>query len=142
MTDNHKNAAFWADGVSSGVVDFNFDAVDIGGAVEEFEDDPKILAGIALSRILVWVWSGRNGFKNARNRLIALTAGIRPDLLQNKTYEELGVEMNITADAVCKLVKLAQATFGLKFGRTKGKVRRAAMARAQRVRRARERLTK
>lgn len=108
--------------------------------VDDFaEVDPAVLTGVpvksleqaaeVLSLILSWCWS--RGFKTAQRRFAALSAGLRPDLLNDRTFLEIGAELGCTKAAISKNARLFQEAFGFRFSRTRAEDSCARMREAQ-----------
>lgn len=122
MIQNHHNAAFWADGHATQVVEFDHDAIDAGNGQKA--TDANADAAVALAKILVWAWSGRFNVKFALVRFVALTAGLRPDLLRNRPLREIAGDLGVVEARLCRMVGYAQKEFGVKFSRTWSEERR------------------
>ena len=99
-----------------------------GGDVSP-EDWEKLerLKGLAelMDSVFFWCWTEKtaNGFtprhpKAAQNRFVAMTALVRPDLIEGKSYEEIGEQIGVGKAWLSALAKDFQKNFGLKFQRS------------------------
>jgi len=110
-----------------GSVDFDYNAVDRGdpltSVLEEAapEDEIKTLA-VAFDRILRWCW--RTQLDRCRQkraafyRFMAMTAAMRPDIMDNVSYAKLGKGYGVTKAQVSKLAVEFQDEFGVHFRRS------------------------
>jgi hypothetical protein len=72
-------------------------------------------AGTALSMILQWIWC--RDFYTAQRRWCVVTAGLRPDLLDDKSFAQIGKELGTTKQTLSKAMINFQESFGFKFSR-------------------------
>jgi len=77
-----------------------------------------------LDEILFWCWNVKVGekyrlrkFKSAQNCFVAMTALVKPELLEGKTYEEIGSCIGIGKARMSAMARDFQVQFGLTFNR-------------------------
>lgn len=117
---DQDHAAYTAPGQLVPVVDFPFAQIDEAlGFVKQADADTKTLAAELFGRVMMWVWKKPNTLKIATARFSVLTAALRPDLLDNRTWEQIGDELRLTKQAICKHARVAQKAFNIKFQRTR-----------------------
>ena len=134
MHDVHRNRMAWiSDGHFEAVEDFNFDAVDANllQTIAAEPDDVKELAGDLLSRVMVWVLSPTTT-RASLVRFAADSAGLRPDLMADKTFKQLGAELGVTRASVSKAATKFQKAFSFRFSRGRSAEACEHMAEAQR----------
>ena len=75
--------------------------------------------------ILFWCWNVKVGgvyrirkFKAAQNRFVAMTALVKPDVFNGKSYEEIAKKIGATKSHLSAMAKDFQKEFGLKFQRS------------------------
>lgn len=135
--DEHSQSCLSSNGVTDEVVHFDFDAIDrnMGHTRNSTEDDVRAAASEVLSQVLGYCW-GDHGegsvlpMKTAVLRFVAFTAGLRPELLKNQTYSQIGAQLGVTKAAVSKTALAVEARFGIKFARSRQVAARAHMAQA------------
>jgi hypothetical protein len=129
-TVEQDHVAFIPTGEFHPTTDFNYGDVDeLLGQLESTHDEVRAEAAAAFSKILAWIWS--TGPKHAQIKWLVLTAGLRPDLLDDKTYREIGIICGRTRAAISKAARKFQKTFGIKFARSRSEDSCAHMATAQ-----------
>jgi hypothetical protein len=99
------------------VIDFDFGQVD-GHTQDHFADlDQEIRheAGTAIGMLLQWIWV--RDLNTALRRLVVLTGGLRPELLGNKGFPELALELGTTKQSLSKAMINFQKQFRFKFSR-------------------------
>lgn len=136
MHDVHRNRMAWISdgdlGHFEAVEDFNFDAVDEAlGHIITTPDDSRAIAADLLSKLLVWTWSKPSSSRAALVKFTALSGGLRPDLLENRTYLELAKECGVSKAAISKSAVLFQRAFGIHFARSRTDEARRHMAAKQ-----------
>lgn len=103
-------------------------SVTDGGDVapEDWERLDKI-KGLAelLDSVFFWCWTKETNRgiiyrhpKAAQKRFVAMTALVRPDLIRDKSYEEIGEVVGIGKAWMSAMSKDFQNSFGLKFQRS------------------------
>lgn len=116
-----------------GRVEFPFDDIDAAlGVVEAAAPDSRQEAAHVLRELVTWCFQthARHGLRTATVRFTAITAGLRPDILSDRTLEDLAVEVGCTKANLSKAcLKFADA-FGVKFARSRSRTARSHMARA------------
>jgi len=128
----HDHAGFVAPGAVGQTVDFDFDEVD-KDTTEFFANasqDVRRESAMALALILGWVW--QSGFESAQRKFAAMTAGLRPDLIDNASYEEIGRKLGCVKATIAKAARNFQKQFNLKFSRSRQDEARRHMADARR----------
>ena len=101
-------------------VDFNFDDVDIAlGLVEAATPDAKQEAAELFGRIMAWTFRPPVNLRIATARWATICAGIRPDVLNDRTLAELGHEIGLTKQDMSKHGRSFQDVFGFKFSRSR-----------------------
>jgi hypothetical protein len=127
----HNHVAFDDSGESIQSVDFPFEQLDQDA--EDFfanaSPDVRRDAAIAVGLMLEWIWSG--GWRSAQRKFAAFTAGLRPDLIDNATYAEIGKRLGCTKAAISKAAVRCQEQFNIKFTRSRSEESRGRMAAAQ-----------
>src|SRR5690606_11070086 len=119
------------DGESVEVVHFDFEAIDQAlGTIENASADARTEAAELLSALLVWVFPPGIKVRGALVRFAAMTAGLRPDLMEG-TYQSLASECHCSKQAVSKAAMRFQGAFNFKFGRSRSLAARNNMARSQ-----------
>ena len=109
-----------------GSVDFDYDAVDRGNplmaAIEDAPEDGVKTLAVAFDRILRWCWKTQMDRCRQKRasffRFMALTAAMRPDLMDNASYAKLGKEYGVTKSLLSKLAVEFQSEFGVHFRRS------------------------
>jgi len=131
--DLGNHIAFEAPGEAIQTTDFNFDDVDKAlGLIKETPPDAKQVAAELFSKILNWCFAARGqSLKAAAGKFAVVAAGLRPDLVNDLTFEQIGAQLDITKQAVSKNAVLFQQAFGFTFARCRSAEARQAMARSQ-----------
>jgi hypothetical protein len=117
------------------IIEFDFDGVSaLLGEIESSPDDVKAQAAEMFSRIMVWIWTSVKGRQvhNALVRFTALTSGLRPDLVGNKSYEVLAKELGVKKQSMSATALRFSDIFKIKLARSRKEESRETMARAQR----------
>ena len=111
------------------VTNFDFDAVDERlGLIQRLPQDAREQAAEALRHILYWIW-GKTGNPHASlAKTYALIMALRPDIVGDLTYKQMGQRLGITRAAMSKVALNAQQTFGIKFARSRSAPARMKMA--------------
>ncbi|HZL13168.1 MAG TPA: hypothetical protein VFC85_03405 [Verrucomicrobiae bacterium] len=113
-------------------MDFDFDALDKDTAAFFANANPDVRceSAMALALILGWIW--QSGFESAQCKFAAMTAGLRPDLLDDASYEEIGSKLGCVKATIAKAARNFQKQFNIKFSRSRQDDARARMAEAAR----------
>lgn len=128
MINPQHHSVAWTDGHLELVVNFDHQAVESELDGVEVQSDETDAMARMLSRIIVWIWGRRIEYKAALNRLVSLTAGLRPDILQNRSYLELGRMLGCTKQNLSRTALMAQKEFGVKFARSRQEEHRRVMS--------------
>ena len=116
--------------------DFPFDEIErreteqLFGFVKDAPEDVRQLAAELWGQTLAWMWT-QAGIKSATIKLVALTAGLRPDLLGDRAYLQLANEMGVTKAAIPAQSIRFQTIFGVKVARSRSEEGRANMRAAR-----------
>jgi endogenous inhibitor of DNA gyrase (YacG/DUF329 family) len=131
-SDSAAAAAFLDGGETTGFQDFPYDQIQLNGETKEFFDQAsenvRSTAGTALAMILEWCWSG--GFETAQRRFAVASAGLRPELVSDQSWQEIAERLNCTRAALSKAAINFQKHFGIKFSRSRSESARRHMAAA------------
>jgi len=113
-------------------VDFNFDAVDEAlGYIEQAPPSAREEAALLFRRLASWCFADKRPLKSSMVRLMAIFAGLRPELLDNRSGRELADELQISKQALAhQAVRFADA-FQFRFARGRSKEARARMSLAR-----------
>lgn len=111
-----------------GISNFDFEAVE--KSLGEFHEAPvtaQIIAAEVLARIFALTFEKRY-LRGALMRFTVLMAGIRPDLVNDRTYSAIALECGVTKQAVSKAATKIQDALGIKFARSRSLAGRQRMA--------------
>ncbi len=113
-------------------VDFDYDALDADTAEFFASASPDVRreTAMALGLILAWIW--HTGFESAQRKFAAMSAGLRPDLLDDASYEEIGSKLGCVKATIAKSARNFQQKFNFRFTRSRQDESRARMAEAAR----------
>jgi hypothetical protein len=128
-----RSDAVWDEGQLTTAVDFDFDEVDQAlGFVKHSPVAVREMAAELFQKIMFFVWGGK-GVQLERSMLkfTAISSAIRPELVGNKTYEEIGQYFGVTKAAVCKIAKKFERAFNFKASRGRSEEHCATFAAAQ-----------
>ena len=119
------------DGQFEQTTNFDFAAVEaLDADTQDFLDsvdrDALHLAARALELILTWCWS--SGFETAQRRFAVITGGLRPSLLDDKSWREIGERLNCSRAALSKASINFQKVFQIKFARSRNESARRHMS--------------
>jgi hypothetical protein len=121
----YKEDVAWADGELQQTTNFDFDAVDLAldkttrNFFRKAHADVRAEAARALELILDWIWSGpHNRLRTPITRFVVFSACLRPDLLNGKTFAEIGKDLGVTKACLSKSAINFQKHFRFKFSRT------------------------
>lgn len=85
----------------------------------ELERDTTEIASDGLEAMLLWIWSNRN-MKYAFVKFVAISALMRPELLDSQSYAELGKKLSVSTDCISRNALEFQERFGVHFSRRQG----------------------
>jgi hypothetical protein len=126
--------AFDEHGQHVAVVDFDYDQIQLDSPTREFfgqaSQDVRDDVATAFGMVLEWCW--HRGFVSAQRKFAVVTAGLRPDLVDNESWEQIGERLGCGKAAISKQAQNFQNTFGLKFSRTRSEDARRHMAASMR----------
>lgn len=93
-------------------------------------DDPMVLATQVIRRLLDWSWKrGAPKITHAAfTRFAAMTAVLRPDLLEDKTFQEVGEMLGVSKATMSKYACEFSDTFGIQCRRSRSRIGRANMS--------------
>jgi hypothetical protein len=129
----HPSFGWSEDHECVGIENFDFDKVcqNLDGEEPPVPaDDRRRDAGEALHAILSWVCRPKP-LRSKLVRFIGMMAALRPDLLDDRSYLQIGRELHITKAAVCKMVMVFERETGFKSLRTRPAEGRANMRRSR-----------
>jgi hypothetical protein len=113
--------------------EFDFDAVDEAlGFVHQSPPEAREQAAELFRNLMAWCFADGRPLRASMVRFTAICAGLRPDLLDNKTGHELALELNVTKQAMSRQAVRFEDAFGFKFARSRSKESRQRMAAARR----------
>ena len=118
----HDHIAHSEDGNVESVVDFEYP--------DEIQVEEKARAGEALQIILAWCWTS-DQITTAFRKFAVMTAAVRPDLMSDRTYRELGDLLGCTKQNISKLSTSLGDMFGFHISRNRTESSRVAMRIAQ-----------
>lgn len=124
--NNHAGEHPWNSdsGDAGNAEDFDYDAVELRGERGNpqlgFDEPPSAIeiASDGLSELLNWVWQTKD-FKTAFVKFVAMSAVMRPELLDDQSYLQLAKKINCTKSLISHNVKTFEAEFGLHFRRSR-----------------------
>jgi hypothetical protein len=130
LTITEDHAAVCVGGVEQ-ISDFNFEDIDIAlGAIEDASPNVRADAAVLFATVLGWIWTP-GSIKTAMIKMSALTAGLNPDYLGNKSYEEIATELGATKQAISKAALSFSDKFGVRWFRSRGDEERENMRLSQ-----------
>jgi hypothetical protein len=114
-------------------IEFNFDDVDAAlGIIHAAPRDARTQAAELFRQLLIWCFAGNPLLRTALVKFTTIAAGLRPEILDDRTMTELAMEIGVTKQAMSKQATNFSDAFGIKFGRGRSKESRARMADARR----------
>ncbi len=112
-------------------VDFDFDHIDEAlGVIHAAPVETRAQAAELFRRISQWCFTS-NSLRASLVKLIAVFAGINPELMSNRTMKDLGTELGVTRALVSKQSLHFQDAWGVKFTRSRSASARRNMAESQ-----------
>lgn len=97
----------------------SIDAHELAEASNDLPPDAVAIAAEFLSSFLVWAWGKKRKPKAALTRLVVFTASVRPDLMDGKTFKELGKEIGLSRAALSKQSLELSDALAIKFTRSR-----------------------
>ena len=94
----------------------DFPYAEIDG--EHKEPTATELAGEAFGRMMAWVWEDPC-YSSAFRKFIAVTAVVKPELLGNDTYEQIGKKSGCGKAAISRSAVAFSDHFGLHYRRSR-----------------------
>jgi len=111
--------------------DFDFDGVDEAlGFIHQAPPPARREAAELLRRLATWCFTG-HGLRPAMVKLVAIFGGLRPDLLQDRSGQDLARELGVSKAAISKQTVRFEDAFQMKFARGRSKEARRNMAAAR-----------
>ena len=93
-------------------VEFSFEEVDtLLGTIHETPPAARAQAAELFRQIMAWCFAGNPPLRTALVKVVSVTAGLRPELLGDRTMQELATEIGVTKQAMSK----SMLTFGDEF---------------------------
>ena len=115
-----------------GITEFDYDEVDrLLSDIEETEPDDLEKIAEMFGMMLRFLWPANLSIRAAAIRFITLTAGIRPDLVDGKTYLEIAKQFGVTKASISKSALKIQDSLGIKFRNSRNISDREQMRAAQ-----------
>ena len=107
---------------------FDWDAVDRGnpltseleGASPRGQNKINLMSD-SLRDVLDWCWRTKFGprkLKGAQHCFVALTALVRPELVGDMSYEQIGRRLGVGKSNISRIARSFQKEFGVKFSRS------------------------
>ncbi|MDR3413588.1 MAG: hypothetical protein P4L87_21980 [Formivibrio sp.] len=127
IIDDH--VAFADGGELEGVVDFDWTAVD--GDLKEASTDARRDAAELIGTIFRWAFSDKIKLKTAVARLCVIATALNPELVNRRTFSEIGKELRMSKQSISFHTTRFQNHFNLKLPQTRSAAGRAAMSRSQ-----------
>jgi hypothetical protein len=114
-------------------VEFNYDSVEEAlGIIRAVPRDARAQAAEVLRQLMAWCFKGDPPLRSALVKFTMIVAGLRPEILGNRTMKELAIEIGITKQGMSKQSVNFQDAFGIQFSRSRSKEGRDHMADARR----------
>lgn len=103
-------------------VGFDFGEIDRhergGPLTAELECDAVTVASEGLEKLLFWIWENGN-FKSSFIKFVAMSAAMRPELLDDQSYLDLAKKLDCTKALMSYNVCQFQKLFGVHFRRSR-----------------------
>lgn len=124
------NPGFDENSYRVGIVEFDYDQIQLDSSTREFfgEAGQDVRADVATAFGVLLEWCWHSGFVSAQRKFAVVTAGLRPDLVNNESWKQIGERLGCGKAAISKQAQNFQKTFGLKFSRTRSEDARRHMA--------------
>lgn len=103
-------------------VEFDFasiDADELRTALDNCSAEGIAMAADFLGALLVWLWAGHGTIKTTSVKLAVFTSALRPDLLGDRTYKQLGQELGVTRANLSKHASRLSDALQFKFTRAR-----------------------
>jgi hypothetical protein len=115
------------------VTNFDFDAVDEAlGLIHQAPPPVREEAAELFRALASWCFRGNRPLRSGMVKFVAIVAGLRPELLQDRSGQDLATELNITKQALAHQSLRFSDAFGFHFARSRSKEGRERMAAARR----------
>lgn len=115
-----------------GTTDFDFGAVDEAlGFIHRSPPEAREQAAELFRQLAAWCFRGNRPLRASLVRFVAIVAGLRPDLLGNRSGRDLAAELGCTKQNLSHQSAKFSDVFGIQFARCRSKEARAHMARAR-----------
>lgn len=121
---HHNTERIFTDtGETDDAIDFDFDSVE--KALGEFKSEPEQVQQMTadvLARVFAFCWApgGNNSLpQTPLIKFTAVIAGLRPDLLENKTGRQIATGLGCTKQNLSKAMLRAEMVLGIKFSRSR-----------------------
>ena len=122
----------WADGSLSNSIDFDFDQVDRNlGWVKDTPRDVRKEAAEMFKKLLSNIWPDGSHARPAFVRFLAASCVLDPSLLEGKSMEEIGAQLNASKQSISRFALKFSDSFNLKFRRQRSKSGRKNMSAGQ-----------
>jgi hypothetical protein len=115
------------------VTNFDFDAVDEAlGFIHQAPPPVREQAAELFRALASWCFRGNRPLRCGMVKFVAIVAGLRPEILQDRSGQDLSTELGITKQALThQSLRFADA-WGFHFARSRSKEGRERMAAARR----------
>lgn len=123
------HAGWLAPGEVVPTTDFQYPDDEPNGAALD-DAIPNLAA--ALKEILGWIWTSQRP-NAALVRLVSMTATLRPELMNNQTFEQLGAQLGVTKQSISYASTAFERRFKLQFRRGRTATARRSMSAAMRL---------
>jgi hypothetical protein len=112
-------------------VEFSFDEIDaLLGTIHKTPRDARKQAAELFRQIMAWCFAGNPPLQTALVKVVSVTAGLRPELLGDRTLEELAKKIGVTKQAMSKSMLTFGDEFNFHFTRGRSQKARENMAAA------------
>jgi hypothetical protein len=101
-------------------VDFDFEAVDEAlGFVRKARPTARQEAGELFRELANWCFGGKRSVRGALVKFVAICAGLRPELLDDRNGKDLAKEIGCTKQALSHQAVRFENAFQIKFARAR-----------------------
>jgi hypothetical protein len=105
-----------------GVTSFDFDAVDEAlGFIHKARPSAREEAAELFRNLATWCFVGNRPLRCGMVKFIAIIAGLRPELLQDRSGQDLAAELGVTKQSLAHQSLLFSDAWGIKFARSRSK---------------------
>jgi hypothetical protein len=114
------------------VTPFPYDDIDEAlGFIHQSPPTARQEAAELFRQLATWCFRGNKPLRVATAKFAAIAGGLRPDLLGDRTLEEIAIELGCTKQNLSHQSSKFTEAFGIRFARCRSKEARAHMARAR-----------